>query len=152
MFRAGIVVLAMMGFGASAMAQDAGCGLGSMIIQKNSKLLQLFAATTNGSFGSQTFGITFGTSGCKASSIVSRDQAVDHFVAVNDSTLRSEIARGEGESLGTVASLAGCSSQEVAPFAVKAKDAFAQSPSSETQMIVRQVRSDLASSGMCKGT
>lgn len=45
----------------SARANDAGCGLGSMIIQENTKVMQVLAATTNGT-GVQTFGISTGTS------------------------------------------------------------------------------------------
>lgn len=42
-----------------------GCGLGSMAWRGQSGILpQVAAATTNGTFGNQTFGITFGTSGC----------------------------------------------------------------------------------------
>src|SRR6266545_2071443 len=42
----------------------AGCGLGSMLIGSKPGIVQIFAATTNGSFGTQTFGITSGTSNC----------------------------------------------------------------------------------------
>ena len=36
----------------------AGCGLGSMLIGSKPGIVQIFASTTNGSFGTQTFGIT----------------------------------------------------------------------------------------------
>ena len=65
MFARMAVVTAVGFLAQGAMAQDAGCGLGSMIIQENTKVMQLLAATTNGSFGSQTFGISTGTSNCK---------------------------------------------------------------------------------------
>src|SRR6186713_935077 len=42
----------------------AGCGLGSMIFEPDSGFTQVFAATTNGTSGNQTFGITSGTSNC----------------------------------------------------------------------------------------
>ena len=45
----------------------AGCGLGSLLFgNDNTTLMQILAATTNGLFGSQTFGITSGTSNCTA--------------------------------------------------------------------------------------
>ena len=45
--------------------ENTGCGLGSMIIKnQNSTMLQAIAATTNGTSGNQTFGITSGTSNC----------------------------------------------------------------------------------------
>src|SRR5205823_3826374 len=36
----------------------AGCGLGSMLFGDQKGMIQILAATTNGTFGSQTFGIT----------------------------------------------------------------------------------------------
>ncbi len=89
-------------------AADAGCGLGSVIIQKNSKLLQLFAVTTNATLLSQPLGITFGTSNCSASGIVMTDKEVQYFVEVNQSELTREMAQGQGEKLITLAALHGC--------------------------------------------
>ncbi len=43
---------------------EAGCGLGSMIFGDSPGFVQVLAATTNGCSGSQTFGITTGTSNC----------------------------------------------------------------------------------------
>ena len=42
----------------------AGCGLGSMIFGDQKGAIQILAATTNSIFGTQTFGITTGTSNC----------------------------------------------------------------------------------------
>ncbi len=42
----------------------AGCGLGSMAFGNQKGAIQILAATTNGLFGTQTFGITSGTSNC----------------------------------------------------------------------------------------
>ena len=58
---------------ASAMADGygpAGCGLGSMIFEPDSGFTQVFAATTNGTSGNQTFGITSGTSNCASGGVV----------------------------------------------------------------------------------
>jgi len=71
-----------LGLGASSAMADsfgmAGCGLGSMLIQSNGKE-QIFVATTNGSSGSQTFGITSGTSNCKddATTVAAMDISVN---------------------------------------------------------------------------
>ena len=44
--------------------QDIGCGLGSMIMAGQSgPIFKVLGATTNGTFGNQTFGITTGTLG-----------------------------------------------------------------------------------------
>ena len=73
------VMLSVLFAGSFAFAGDAGCGLGGMLIKSNTKLMQLFAVTTNGTLGSQTFGITFGTSGCSASGLVQNDKQIQYF-------------------------------------------------------------------------
>ncbi len=79
-----------------------GCGLGSMIIKDNSSAIMLaLQATTNGTTGSQTFGITSGTSGCKKTKFVMNERAAE-FVASNMDILAKEIAIGHGESLDTL--------------------------------------------------
>jgi len=79
-----------------------GCGLGSMIIKDNSSAVMLaLQATTNGTTGSQTFGITSGTSGCKKTKLVFNERAQE-FVASNMDILAKEIAIGHGESLDTL--------------------------------------------------
>ena len=89
-------------------AGDAGCGLGSVVISKNSKGLQLIALTTNVSISSQPLGITSGTSNCSSSGIVSNDKEIEYYVEVNKSELLKDMAKGDGESLDTFASLYGC--------------------------------------------
>src|SRR5215813_15499169 len=42
----------------------AGCGLGSMVFGDQKGAIQILAGTTNWLFGTQTFGITTGTSNC----------------------------------------------------------------------------------------
>lgn len=106
------VVLVMSFFSLQGLAGDAGCGLGSVVIQRNSKVLQLFAMTTNATFFSQAFGITSGTSGCSASGIVKTDQQIEYFVEVNHDDLSREMAQGGGEKLSTLAALNGCQTQE----------------------------------------
>ena len=82
-----------------------GCGLGAMIIKDDSSAVLLaLQATTNGTSGNQTFGITSGTLGCKKTKFVLNDQAAE-FVAANMDTLAKEIAKGEGESIDTLAEL-----------------------------------------------
>ena len=49
-----------------------GCGLGSIIFKGQvGTIPQILAVTTNGSFGTQTFGISSGTSGCDQNGRVS---------------------------------------------------------------------------------
>ena len=92
-----------------------GCGLGSMIIKDDSSAVLLaLQATTNGTSGNQTFGITSGTSGCKKTKFVMNERA-EEFVASNMDQLAKEIAMGQGESVDTLAEL----------LAVEDKEAFA---------------------------
>lgn len=111
--------------GSIAMAGDAGCGLGGMLIKSNTKLMQLFAVTTNGTFGSQTFGITFGTSGCSANGIVQNDKQIQYFVEVNQQDLTREMAQGHGEKISTLAALNGCmTDDQITAFNKKAQSEF----------------------------
>ncbi len=85
----------------------AGCGLGSLIFEPGSGFTQIFAATTNGSFGTQTFGITSGTSNC-----VDADGGTDSakaFIETNRPAIAKDIARGQGETIDSLTRLGGCS-------------------------------------------
>jgi len=85
---------------------NVGCGLGNQVIKdQDSVAMQVFAVTTNGTSGNQTFGITSGTSGCaKPANFVSNDKA-NEFVAGNMDALALDISNGQGEALTTLASL-----------------------------------------------
>lgn len=120
-----LLVIACLFIGSFASANDAGCGLGGMLIKSNTKLLQLVATTLNGTFGSQTFGITFGTSGCSANGLVQNDKQIQYFVEVNQAELTREIAQGHGEKLTTLAALNGCSTDsQITSFNAKAQASF----------------------------
>ncbi len=94
--------------------ENTGCGLGSQILKnQDSVMMQVFAATTNGTSGNQTFGITSGTSGCaKPSKFVSNDKA-NKFVAENMDSLALNISNGQGEALDTLATLLHVSNKDV---------------------------------------
>jgi hypothetical protein len=122
MLKAMLVTLLL---GSVAYAGDAGCGLGGMLIKSNAKLPQLAATFLNGTFGSQTFGITFGTSGCSASGIVKNEKQIQYFVEVNQAELTREMAAGRGEKINTLAALNGCMTQEqITAFNAKAQQSF----------------------------
>jgi opacity protein-like surface antigen len=98
----------------AAVNSQTGCGLGSMVIKDNSTAVMLaLQATTNGTSGNQTFGITSGTSGCKKVKLVMNERA-EEFVASNMDILAKEIAMGHGESIDTLAELLNVS--DVATF------------------------------------
>ncbi|HET9596084.1 MAG TPA: DUF3015 family protein [Anaeromyxobacteraceae bacterium] len=84
----------------------AGCGLGSMVFGDQKGAIQILAATTNTLFGTQTFGITFGTSNCGAAAVST--SATKSFIEGNREVLAKDAARGSGETITTLSNLAGC--------------------------------------------
>lgn len=99
----------------------AGCGLGSMVIKDNG-ILQIFAATTNGTSANQTFGITTGTSNCTPGGAAYREKQQEVFVSVNFESLEKEMAAGKGEKLDAFAAILGCRSG--ASFGSMARDNY----------------------------
>ncbi len=85
----------------------AGCGLGPMLFKENDKT-QILAATTNGTFGNQTFGITSGTLGCVSGGVVKAKREQAAFAEVNFQDLKRNMATGGGEFLTSFATLLGC--------------------------------------------
>jgi hypothetical protein len=88
-----------------------GCGLGKLAWAdfKRQKDIapQVLMATTNGTFGSQTFGISFGTSGCTNDGKVWAKHKTEFFVATTFENLAEDMARGQGEHLTALAILLG---------------------------------------------
>jgi len=100
---------------------NTGCGLGSMIIPvQDTVATQILAATTNGTSGNQTFGITSGSLNCtKPMKLVMNDQA-QKFVADNMDSIAVEVAAGQGESLDTLLSLINVEDKVLAAATLKA--------------------------------
>jgi len=89
----------------AAVNNQTGCGLGSQLIKDDSSAVMLsLQATTNGTSGNQTFGITSGTSGCQKTKFV-MNETTERFVASNMDQLSKEIAMGHGEAVETLAEL-----------------------------------------------
>ncbi len=88
-----------------------GCGLGKLAwadFKRQKEIApQVLMATTNGTFGSQTFGISFGTSGCTNDGKVWAEHKTALFVAATFENLAGDMARGEGEHLTALATLLG---------------------------------------------
>ena len=108
---AAIVVLSIMAIpvgSVSAQQFNTGCGLGSVVLEgRDGLVFQVLAVTTNGTFGNQTFGITFGTLNCdRPETFVNLEQS-EIFIANNMDSLAGDIARGHGEYLNTLAVLMG---------------------------------------------
>ncbi|MBM9575977.1 DUF3015 domain-containing protein [Leptospira sp. 201903070] len=122
----------------------AGCGLGSTIISGNG-ITQIFASTTNGTSGNQTFGITTGTSNCTADGIVKVEKAQEMFISVNYESLEQEMALGKGEKLDSFAKLLGCDAGSVSRFGKLTKDKFSSLIKQDTtpSLLLSAVKSEI---------
>lgn len=84
----------------------AGCGLGSVVIGKQGG--QIFAATTNGTFSNQWFGISAGTLNCVDSPSNEVAGRMDQFILVNRLQVQGDVARGQGETIAALSTFMGC--------------------------------------------
>src|SRR5690554_1455402 len=114
---------AVMPLTAFAAPNDAGCGLGSVIFkdQPDTLVSNVLAATTNGTSGNQTFGMTTGTLNCNEQNSL---LAMETFINNNLDSLAMDAARGEGETLDTLAAMWGVNEQDKAKFAQTTKDNY----------------------------
>ncbi len=94
----------------------AGCGLGTAVVFPDASAWyeHVLAATTNGTSGNQTFGMTSGTSGCEDAN--GPLAGVQTYMDQNMEQLVSDAARGEGESLDALSALIGVESNDRAEF------------------------------------
>ncbi len=93
-----------------------GCGLGSMAWRGNSgRVPQILAATTNGSFGTQTFGISSGTSGCDPNGRVTggTGKMALAFLENNLELYAMDAAAGHGETIDTLAGILNMDSEKL---------------------------------------
>ena len=112
---------------AFATANNVGsCGLGSKVFEGQKGIVpQVLAVTTNGTSGNQTFGITFGTSGCTQDGVVSSSWKTAMYIDGNRVALARDAAAGQGESLDTLAAVMGVKDADRALFAATIKANFA---------------------------
>ena len=116
----GIVIL----FAGAALAagnpdNGPGCGLGKLAwmdyASQKQIAPQVMMATTNGTFGSQTFGISSGTSGCTNDGIIMKNKHVS-FTSATFEDLGQEMAQGQGEHLASLAVLLGVAEKDQPAF------------------------------------
>lgn len=110
---------------------NVGVGLGTLLFESigytDTVLGQTCAATTNGSFSNQLFFVTTGTGGAKDTSGGFVDnRPLRDYVRDNLDALAKEIAAGQGESLATLAELAGVAEADRAAFYQKLQANFAR--------------------------
>lgn len=126
----------------------AGCGLGTAVVFTNATEWHEFvlAATTNGTSGSQTFGMTSGTLGCEAANGPLAD--IQLFIDQNIDQLAIDTARGQGETLAALAEVIGISAEDQVVFEQTLKDNFDQlfqvsSTSETTYTAIRHAMSEV---------
>ncbi len=115
-FAALLLLLPMSTFAENTGYGSAGCGLGSMLLGSDIGPKQIFAATTNGTSGSQTFGMTFGTSNCGDHGLIKLSKEREVFASENYTSLVKEMAQGKGENLNILASMYQCSAVSYQEF------------------------------------
>ena len=134
-----LLVAAVFAIGSSsAMAANIGtCGWGSKVFDGQSGIApQVLAATTNGTSGNQTFGITSGTSGCTQDGTVSSTWQTAMFIDGNKNALARDTAAGQGETLDALAQLIGVNAQDKDAFARLTQENFARIfPSSDVTAV-----------------
>jgi hypothetical protein len=148
-----MMLVAVAGLAAVAHAgqNDAGCGLGAQLFKDNRPVDQILAATTNASFGTQTFGITTGTLGCSSGGLIKSSREREVFTASNLRALEQELAAGKGEYASSLAALSGC---QAAPFEAFAKanyeKLFPSDKTSSSEFLIHLDQELSADSSMAK--
>ena len=107
---ASIAICSIMSIANSAYAIDStgGCGLGSMAWRGQSGVIpQSLAITTNGISWSNTFGVTFGTSGCDPNGRITggTGRMMLAFIEDNMEQFAMDAAAGRGETIETLAGI-----------------------------------------------
>ncbi|OYZ15974.1 MAG: hypothetical protein B7Y39_16340 [Bdellovibrio sp. 28-41-41] len=128
----------------------AGCGLGTLIMDKRSS--QVLVATTNGT-GVQTIGITLGTSNCVDEATSQVADKMDKYIHINKVQLAGDIAKGNGETIVALSEVIGCQSSQNLGSALKAsyRDVFANdfTTNEVTDSIITVIQQDSQLSQEC---
>lgn len=86
----------------------AGCGLGSMVFRENARSSQWLASIINEAIIPQSLPITTGTSNCFDIDEEQSQAEQEIFIDTNFHTLKTDVVRGDGETLRAYADLVGC--------------------------------------------
>jgi hypothetical protein len=87
-------------------ADNVGAGLGRVALQgQKGKVMELIGTFLNGLCGNGTFAITTGTLGYKNGATIGLNEEVKNFIAQNMDNLATDMAKGDGEYIDTLATL-----------------------------------------------
>lgn len=146
-----VAVLAVFPVAAMAAGENniGSCGWGSKLFDGQSGMApQVLGATTNGTFGNQTFAISTGTSGCTQDGAIRSNWKTAMFIDGNKVALQRDMSIGSGEALDSLAHLLGVEAQDRVVFNRLAKDNLARifpSEGAATDEVVVALRGVLAS-------
>jgi len=147
-----VIIALVMAFPVGSMAageNNIGCGWGSKLFDGQRGIApQVLAATTNGTSGNQTFGITTGTSGCTQDGVVKSNWKTAMFIDGNKTKLARDMSTGSGEALESLAKLIGIQDQHKAAFFQATKDNFSRIFATDnvtTEQVVASLKQVLAS-------
>lgn len=121
-------------FAAGQAHTNTGCGLGTMLWQNKadgSIVFEVLQSTTNGTSGTQTFGITSGTSECTKPGKIVQNEKLNEFVRANMDNLAKDIAMGKGETLETFVEMMGVPASQSGAYKAKLQANFAKIFSSD---------------------
>lgn len=136
------LTMASAAFAAGNARSNVGCGLGTMLWENkadNSILFQASQATTNGTSGSQTFGLSSGTSECSQPSKFAQNEKLMHFVQANMDNLAKDIAMGKGETLDTFAEMLGVAPADQHAFNARLQANFGKIFTSENVVLAEVI-------------
>jgi hypothetical protein len=122
---AALIALAPAGAMAAGENNVGSCGWGTKLFDGQRGVApQVLAATTNGTSGNQTFGVTTGTSGCTQDGAVKSNWKTAMFIDGNKDRLARDMSTGSGESLDALAALIGVSDEHKPAFYRVTKENF----------------------------
>ncbi len=90
--------------------------------EKEDAVSNILAATTNGTSGNQTFGMSTGTLGCSSNAM--QELSLIKFMDSNMDRVAADMARGQGESLEGLAAIMAIEAQDKALFFTQTQQNF----------------------------
>ena len=115
----------------------AGCGLLYMAgLRNNEPIPQIVGSLFNNFYGTQTFGISSGTSGCTEAGLVAMSVEAEVYAEANFKELQRDIAIGNGEFVAGLADLLGVRAENRPAFFQLLQDKYtALFPSADTRSL-----------------
>jgi hypothetical protein len=111
--------------GADSTNNIGSCGWGSKLFAGQRGIApQVFAGTTNGTSGNQTFAITSGTSGCTQDGLVTSNWKTAAFIDANKTQFARDVAKGNGETIASLGKILNIKDEHQELFAKTLKDNF----------------------------